>query len=137
MQDNCVFCKIISGDIPSTVLYEDMDFKVILDISPAAKGHAVLLPKHHFSDIYEMEENTATKALLVAQRVAKAMKKALNCDGINILQNNGEAAGQSVFHYHIHVIPRYKDDKVNIIWPQGKYGAGEVAEVLASIKKYI
>ncbi|NLK75892.1 MAG: HIT family protein [Clostridiales bacterium] len=137
MISNCVFCKIINGDIPSTVIYEDDYFKGILDISPANKGHVVILTKKHFADFFEMDEEFATKALLVAQKVAKALKMGLNCDGVNILQNNGEAAGQTVFHYHIHVIPRYKDDKVNITWSSGKYDEGEAAELAVLIKKYI
>lgn len=133
MQENCIFCKIIAGEIPSATVYEDGDFKAILDIFPAAKGHVIILPKRHNADIFELEEELAAKALLVARKIAKALKAELNCDGINMLQNNGEAAGQTVFHYHIHLIPRYKDDRVKMTWAQGKYMDGEATEVAASI----
>ena len=86
--DNCIFCKIIDGTIPSTKLYEDDMFRVILDVSPATKGHALILPKSHFRNIFEMDEETASKLFVLATKVAKAMKEALNCDGLNIVQNN-------------------------------------------------
>jgi histidine triad (HIT) family protein len=133
MQNNCIFCKIIAGEIPSATIYEDEDFKVIMDISPAAKGHAVILPKRHCATLFELDDTTAGKALTVARKVAAAIKEEFQCDGINLLQNNGEAAGQTVFHFHIHLIPRYKSDAVNISWPQGKYGEGEIAEVAKAI----
>jgi histidine triad (HIT) family protein len=134
---NCIFCKIISGDIPSATIYEDQDFKVILDISPAAKGHAVILPKKHFANLYEMDAQTASKVLLVAQKVATVIKEEFGCEGLNVLQNNGEAAGQTVFHYHIHLIPRYQGDDVNMTWKQGRYGENEAAEIAAKLSKRI
>ncbi len=115
---NCIFCKIIAGEIPSRTIYEDEDFKAILDVSPASKGHVIVLPKNHAANIFELSDEDASKILIVAKKVAEAQMKAFNCDGINILQNNGEAAGQTVFHLHVHVIPRYEDDKVNIKWVQ-------------------
>lgn len=114
--ENCIFCKIAAGEIPSRTIYEDDSFRVIMDISPAAKGHAIILPKNHAADIFELPEEDASKILIVAKKVASAMKKALMCDGVNILQNNGEVAGQTVFHLHVHVIPRYQDDQVKIKW---------------------
>jgi histidine triad (HIT) family protein len=137
MQNNCIFCKIIAGEIPSAAIYEDEDFKVIMDIFPAAKGHAIIIPKKHCADLYELEDDTAAKALLVARKIAKAMKAELNCDGINLLQNNGEAAGQSVFHFHIHLIPRYKNDTVKMSWTQGSYQEGEAAALAGAIAKRI
>lgn len=135
--DNCIFCKIISGDIPSSVLYEDEAFKVIMDISPAAKGHAIIIPKKHFANLFELEDDFANKLLIVAKKVAKAMNKELECDGINLLQNNGEAAGQSVFHIHFHLIPRYHDDKVKITWTPGQYKDGEAKELADKIARHI
>lgn len=135
MNDNCIFCKIIGKEIPSTILYEDDDFSVIMDISPASKGHAILLVKKHVPNIYELDEDLASKALVVVSKVAKAMKEELKCDGLNILQNNGEAAGQTVFHLHIHLIPRYKDDQVNISWKPEKYGEGEAQALADAIRK--
>lgn len=135
--DNCIFCKIISGDIPSTVLYEDDNFKVIMDISPASKGHVIILTRKHFENLFELGDKEAEKVLVIARKIATAMKKELNCDGINFLQNNGKAAGQSVFHIHFHLIPRYKDDNINISWTPGKYKDGEVAELAEKISKLI
>ena len=116
MIDDCIFCKINKGEIPSTTIYEDDDFKVMLDINPASKGHAVILPKNHAANIFELEDEDAEKIFKVARKCASAMKEVLHCDGINILQNNGEAAGQTVFHLHVHLIPRYNGDTVNITW---------------------
>jgi len=117
--DNCIFCKIAAGDIPSTTIYEDEDFRVILDIEPASKGHALILPKEHYANIYELPEELASKVMIVAKKVITAMTEVLGCDGYNVLQNNGEVAGQTVFHFHMHLIPRYKDDKVTITWEHG------------------
>ena len=132
--DNCIFCKIIAGIIPSTLVYEDDDFKAILDIAPAAKGHVLLLPKKHCADLLSIEHDVATKALLVASKIANAQKKALGCDGINLLQNSGEAAWQSVFHLHIHLIPRYDNDGVQLPWKNLSYSEGEAEEYAAKIR---
>ena len=132
--DNCIFCKIIDGSIPSTVVYEDADFKAIMDISPAAKGHVLVLPKKHCADLLSIDPDVASKALLVASRIANAQKKAFNCDGINLLQNSGEAAWQSVFHLHIHLIPRYKDDNIAVPWEHLTYADGEAEEYAAKIR---
>lgn len=131
----CIFCKIIDGEIPSTPIYEDDNYRVIMDISPASKGHVILLPKKHFANLFEMDDETAKEIMLVVRKVATAMKKALDCDGINILQNNGEAAGQTVFHYHVHFIPRYENDSVGINWEHLSYADGEAAEIAEKIKK--
>lgn len=112
--DNCLFCKIANGEIPSNTVYEDDNFRVILDIAPANPGHCLILPKNHASDIFEMDSELVGKAHMLAKKIASALKSALNAEGINILQNNGEAAGQSVSHYHIHVIPRHPGDNVTL-----------------------
>lgn len=117
--ENCIFCKILAGEIPSTAVYEGDDFKAILDVNPAARGHVIILPKNHAANIYELPDEDASKIMMVAKKIATAIEKAYHCDGVNILQNNGEAAGQTVFHLHVHVIPRFKGDTVNIGWKQG------------------
>ncbi len=117
--ENCIFCKILAGEIPSTAVYEDDDFKAILDVNPAARGHVIILPKNHAANIYELPDEDASKIMVVAKKIATAIEKAYHCDGVNILQNNGEAAGQTGFHLHVHVIPRFKGDTVNIGWKQG------------------
>ena len=118
--ENCIFCKIANGEIPSATLYEDEDFRVILDLGPAAKGHALILPKKHAANIYEIEDDKAAKAMLLAKKMACRMTKALECDGFNIVQNNGETAGQTVFHFHMHLIPRYKSGKAMLTWEPGE-----------------
>ena len=120
MKEDCIFCKIANGVIPAQALYEDEQFKVILDRGPASKGHALVLPKEHFDNVFTMDENYTGKAFSVAAKVAGAISEEFGCDGINILQNNNEAAGQTVFHFHIHIIPRYKNDKVDIGWKPGE-----------------
>lgn len=118
--DNCIFCKILAGEIPSTAVYEDDDFKAILDVNPAARGHVIILPKKHAANIFELPDETAGKIMVVAKKIATAVKEAYGCDGINILQNNGEAAGQTVFHLHVHIVPRFKGDDVTIYWKLGE-----------------
>ena len=113
---NCIFCKIVAGEIPSRTLFEDEDFKVMLDVGPASKGHALIVPKEHYANIYELPDELAGKAMRLAKRMATHMTNVLNCDGFNILQNNGEVAGQTVFHYHMHLIPRYKGSDEMILW---------------------
>ena len=108
---NCIFCKIIAGEIPSRTIYEDEEFKVILDISPASKGHALLVSKEHYTDLFHIDEEVAARAMKLAKKVGTYMMEKLGCDGLNLLQNNNEAAGQTIFHFHMHLIPRYKDDE--------------------------
>ena len=95
--ENCIFCKIANGEIPAATLYEDENFRVILDLGPASKGHALILPKSHAANIYELSDEMAAKAMILAKKMATAMTAALKCDGFNIVQNNGECAGQTGF----------------------------------------
>ena len=134
-QDNCIFCKIAAGDIPSATIYEDNDFRVILDIEPASKGHALILPKEHYANLYELSDELAAKALIVAKKVITKMTDVLGCDGYNVVQNNGEAAGQTVFHFHMHLIPRYKEDDVNLGWTQGNLTEEVKAEILSGMNE--
>lgn len=135
MAEECLFCKIIAGEIPSTAVYEDDDFKAILDVNPAARGHVIIIPKRHASNIYELEDEDAAKVFPIARRIASALQKTYGCDGVNILQNNGEAAGQTVFHLHVHVVPRYYGDSVQIKWKPGD--TPDLNEVAEEIKKNI
>lgn len=132
-EDDCIFCKILKGDIPSYKVYEDDSFIGILDINPSAKGHVIIIPKNHAANIFELSEKDAKEIFVVAKKIAEAIKKAYQPDGINILQNNGEAAGQTVFHLHVHVIPRYKDDTIKIEWEPKEMEDSE--KVLEEIKK--
>ena len=133
-KDDCIFCKIANGEIPSKTLYEDPEFRVILDLGPATKGHALILPKEHAGDLYELPEESAAKAMTLAQKIGKTMVQKLHCDGLNLVQNNGEAAGQTVFHFHLHMIPRYKNDGVGLGWKIGKLTDEDKEELLAKIK---
>ena len=130
---NCIFCKIAAGEIPSTTIYEDDDFRVILDIEPASKGHALILPKEHYANLYELDDAVAAKALVVAKKVITEMTEVLGCEGYNVLQNNGTAAGQTVFHFHMHLIPRYKEDDVKIGWKLGKLTDEVKQEIIAKL----
>ncbi len=136
MEKNCIFCKIIAGEIPSNTIYEDDLFRVILDASPASKGHALILPKQHYANIYEIDEEVAGKAFKLAKKLASHMTEVLHCDGFNILQNNGEVAGQTVFHFHMHLIPRYKDGKnADILtWAHEEFTPEEIAAIRDSLK---
>ena len=134
-KDDCIFCKIANGEIPSTTVYEDDDFRVILDLSPASKGHALILPKEHYANLYELPDEAASKVLIVAKNVVAKMTKALGCDGYNLVQNNGEVAGQTVFHFHMHLIPRYKEDQVGLGWKMGELTDADREDILAKLKE--
>ena len=127
--DGCIFCKIANGEIPSATVFEDEDFRVILDLGPASKGHALILPKQHFKDLCEAECSTMAKILPLAGRVGQGMKKELGASGFNVVQNNGVSAGQTVFHFHMHLIPRYQDDHAGILWEPGSTTPEDMAEV--------
>lgn len=126
---DCIFCKIAKGEIPSKTLYEDGDFRVILDLGPVARGHALILPKEHAANLYELPEETVAAAFVLAKKMAGIMREKLKCDGLNLLQNNGETAGQTVNHFHIHVIPRYQDDGQKIGWIPGEPSQEELEAV--------
>lgn len=131
MSENCIFCKIANGEIPSATLYEDEEFRVILDLNPASKGHALILPKKHASDLFDLSDEMAGRAIVLAKKIASVLKEGLHADGINVVQNNGEAAGQTVFHYHMHLIPRYEGDTVNINWSPSTLTEEDKKEILA------
>lgn len=134
--DNCIFCKLANGQIPTNAIYEDEDFKVILDASPATKGHALILPKEHYANIYEIKGDTLQKAILLAQKVIAHETKVLGADGYNVVQNNGEVAGQTVFHFHMHLIPRYKeDDNEHVIeWNHLELSDDEMKQICEQMK---
>lgn len=134
-KEDCIFCKIANGEIPSTTLYEDEMFRVILDLGPAARGHALILPKEHFDNLYELDDAYASKAMLLARKMSKAMVKALDADGFNIVQNNGEAAGQTVFHFHMHLIPRYKEKQGIIEWTPGETTPEDMADIAQKVQE--
>ena len=116
--DNCIFCKIIAGVIPSATIYENEEFKVILDRFPANEGHVLIMPKEHCANLFEVEEEKAGRLFALAVKVAKIMKETLGFENMNLVQNNGPVAGQTVNHLHVHLIPRYECDEVKVTWPQ-------------------
>lgn len=118
-KDDCIFCKIAVGEIPSQTIYEDDDFRFFLDVSPATDGHALIIPKNHYDNLLDLTDDMAAKTMKLAKKAALCMKTALKCDGINLVQNNGKAAGQTVFHYHLHLIPRYEGGKTMVVWEPG------------------
>ncbi len=131
--NNCIFCKLANGDIPTNSIYEDVDFKVILDAAPATKGHALIIPKSHYKDIYEIDEELAGKAFKLAKKLTISMTDKLGCEGFNILQNNKEVAGQTVFHFHMHLIPRYKEGKSILTWGHEEFTPEEMEDICKSL----
>lgn len=128
--ENCIFCKILNGDIPSAKLYEDEDFAIILDVGPATFGHALILPKEHYANVFAMPDALLAKAVSLAKVWGEKLVNALHADGLNLVQNNGLAAGQTVFHYHMHMIPRYDGDGVGGLWTPGTLSEEQRQEIL-------
>ena len=131
--ENCIFCKLAGGEIPTATLYEDEDFRVILDANPAAKGHALIIPKEHYANLHELDDELAGKVLVLAKKMITKLTDILGCDGYNIVQNNGEAAGQTVFHFHMHLIPRFKDDGVGVTWKMGELTEEDKNDILSKM----
>jgi len=115
-QESCLFCKIIAGQVPATIVQEDERTVAFMDINPATRGHALVVPRAHARDLLEIGREDLDAVLVAAQRLAGRAKEALGADGINLLNSCGEAAWQTVFHFHIHVIPRYRDDPLQLPW---------------------
>lgn len=136
-KDNCIFCKIVKGEIPSCTIYEDDEFKSFLDVSPANRGHALIIPKNHYDNIFEIEKETAGKLFALATDIARAIKEETGCEGLNVVQNNGEVAGQTVNHFHLHLIPRFKGDNVSVKWAQQEPDMDDLAQLATSIKNRI
>lgn len=128
-QDNCIFCKIANGEVSAETLYEDEQFRVILDQGPATRGHALVLPKEHYRDFFELPEETAGDVMKLAKKMVVKMREKFKCEGINLVQNNGDLAGQTVFHFHLHLIPRYDADGQKIGWKPQEITAEELKAV--------
>jgi histidine triad (HIT) family protein len=132
--ENCIFCKIAAGEIPSTTVYEDEDFRGILDLGPASKGHTLIIPKSHYKNVLELDTALAGKVLPLAAKIGQSMMENLGCDGFNVVQNNGEVAGQTVMHFHMHVIPRYAGGPEMVAWTPGSATPEELQEVAEKIQ---
>jgi histidine triad (HIT) family protein len=132
--ESCLFCKIIQGDIPAVRIYEDETVLAFLDIRPVHKGHVLVIPKDHFENIYTIPAELWCRVLLTVQKISISVKNALSADGINIVMNNESAAGQQIFHAHIHVIPRENEDGL-LHWPHKEYtDENEALQIANKIK---
>ena len=129
MKDDCIFCKLANGVYPTNSIYEDDMFNVIMDAGPATKGHALILPKENYAHLYEIPDDVAYNVMVLAKKMATHMTEKLNCDGFNLVQNNGTCAGQTVFHFHFHLIPRYENDGQNMLWNPTSPSAEELANI--------
>lgn len=134
VKDDCIFCKLAGGVIPTASIYEDDDFRVILDAGPAARGHMLILPKQHYQDICDLDEAVGSKVLSLAAKLGKAMKSGLGCAGFNLVQNNGETAGQTVMHFHMHIIPRYEGGPQMVTWNPGSLDTEEAEQIVQAVK---
>ncbi len=131
---NCIFCKLANGEFPTNSIYEDENFNVILDNGPATKGHCLILPKEHYANLFELPEDTAAEAMKLAKKLAAKLKDKLSADGVNLVQNNGAAAGQTVEHFHLHIIPRYENDGQHILWNPTSPDAEELKALCEELK---
>ncbi|MBP3239790.1 MAG: HIT family protein [Oribacterium sp.] len=133
--DNCIFCKLANGDIPTTTLYEDDTFRVIFDANPATDGHVLILPKEHYANLTELPYEIASDVMPLAGKIGKAMISGLGAKGFNVVQNNGEAAGQTVFHFHTHIIPRYGSEKELVLWKPNEVTSEKLSETCEKLRK--
>ncbi|TKJ16994.1 HIT family protein [Candidatus Woesearchaeota archaeon B3_Woes] len=133
---DCLFCKIIKGEIPCSKLYENENVLAFLDIAPVHKGHALVVPKKHYVNVFDVDENNFSEVAKAVKKLSFAVKKATNADGLTITSNNGESAGQLVMHLHTHIIPRFKGDGLEL-WPQGKYEENEMDEYRKKIEAFL
>ena len=132
--DDCIFCKVLSGEIPSEKIYEDEHAVSVMDINPWTRGHAVVIPRKHATDLFEIEDGELEHVAVAAKRVATTLRDTLGCDGINLLQSNGSAAWQTIFHLHVHVIPRYEGDPLELPTRPQPASPEQLAEVAGVIR---
>jgi histidine triad (HIT) family protein len=132
--DDCLFCKIVSGELPAEVVQEDEHTLAFMDINPWTRGHALVIPRNHSTDLLEIPDTDLEHTMAAAKRLAAQAKERLGCDGINLLNSCGEAAWQTIFHFHIHVIPRYRDDPLRLPGRPQDVGEDELAAVAAELR---
>ncbi|MCI1959389.1 MAG: HIT family protein [Clostridia bacterium] len=135
--DDCIFCKIIKGEIPSATVYEDDEFKAILDRFPANQGHVLIMPKKHIQNVFEIDPETAGRLYTLTTKIAKVMKETIGFENMNIVQNNGPVAGQTVQHFHVHLIPRYENDTVSVTWKQLELTDEQIEDMRKKLSKAI
>jgi histidine triad (HIT) family protein len=132
--DDCIFCAIAAGEGPAEVVQEDEHTVAFMDINPWTRGHALVIPRTHSADLYEIGDEDLARTLAAVKRLAQRMRDALGCDGINVLNSTGEAAWQTVFHFHVHVIPRYEDDPLRLPGSPMDLREDELAEVARELR---
>ena len=136
-ESDCIFCKIVAGDIPVTKVFEDGACVAFMDIGPVAEGHVLLIPKTHAATIEDLPSQDAGGLLANLPRIARALRAATGCEGLNVLQNNGRVAGHVVMHVHFHLIPRNSGDAFEFNWPAGDYPPGRMAELARAIRGHV
>lgn len=131
--NDCLFCKIAKGEIASKKVYEDNDAIAFLDINPANRGHCLVVPKKHFENIYDIDDKTLEKVIIIAKNLSKLIKEKLECNGVNLVQNNERHAGQIVNHFHIHIIPRYENDNVVITYQRVQLSDADFEDIKSKL----
>jgi histidine triad (HIT) family protein len=131
---DCIFCKIVAGEIPSAIVDQDESTLAFMDINPATRGHALVIPRNHVEDLLEIEPDELTAVMLAAQRLAVRVSERLGADGVNLINSCGNAAWQTVFHFHVHVIPRYVGDPLRLPWVPGPGDPDEIAAAAAALR---
>jgi histidine triad (HIT) family protein len=131
---DCLFCKIVAGELPATIVAEDERTVSFMDINPATRGHALIVPREHAGDLLAVGDEDLSACAAAARRLAARVKDALGADGVNLLNSNGSAAWQTVFHFHLHVIPRYRDDPLRLPWVPGPGDPDEIAAAGAALR---
>ena len=134
MAEDCLFCGIVAGDVPGQIVDSDEHTVAFMDINPATRGHALVVPRRHSADLMEVSDEDLTYTMLAARRLARRIRDTLEPDGFNILNSCGSAAWQTVFHFHVHVIPRYVDDPLRLPWVPGPGDADEIAAVAEQLR---
>ncbi len=135
MAEDCLFCGIVDGSVPSQTIDSDERTVAFMDINPATPGHALVVPRAHSADLMEVDPEDLAASIAAAQRLARRMDEVLKPDGVNILNACGPAAWQTVFHFHLHVIPRYEDDPLKLPWVPGPGEESEIAEIAERLRK--
>lgn len=131
---DCLFCKIVAGELPATIVAEDERTVSFMDINPATRGHALIVPREHAGDLLAVGDEDLSACAAAARRLAARVKDALGADGVNLLNSNGSAAWQTVFHFHLHVIPRYRDDPLRLPWVPRPGDPDEIAAAGAALR---
>ncbi len=134
MPEDCIFCKIVAGEIPAQIVAEDEQTLAFMDIAPATRGHVLVIPKRHVADLWEIEPGQLEAVTRAAQRVALRVRDRLDADGVNLINSCRPAAWQTIFHFHMHVIPRYAGDPLRLPWEPVPGDSGEIAAAAAQLK---